>query len=252
MRLIESEITSLKHMMLDMAELVQRQFDQLAEAMTEHDEHLFHRIRRKETEIDLFDNKVERRCARILALYQPVANDLRFVFTVMKINASLEQIGDNINYIARKTLQFPQPMTDAFVQSLRLQEMLSQTGHMLTTALTAFFSEDTQLARRVFPMDDLVDEIHHQDIALITERMQAQPKDAPSLVQLLFVVKNIEKIADYAVSIAEEAIYFTEAEVYRHTNLKRAHRSRDESTDEGPEFPAASSGSVLEDPDTAG
>jgi phosphate transport system protein len=249
MRLIESEINSLKNSALDMAGLVQIQFEYLIEAVHTHDPIWIERIRKKEQEIDAFDNKIDRRCARVLALYQPVANDLRFVFSVLKVNGYLEQMGDLVNYIGRKMLKYSLPFDENFRQELRLREMLVRTSEMLTVSLDSFFTENPDLARQVFPMDDLVDDIHRASFDTIVRRIQAEPHNADTLLQLAFSIRNIEKIADLCVCVAEETIFHTEAEVYKHTDMKNAHRRQDNPSLGNSNPQVNSSRSITEDGD---
>lgn len=225
MRLIESEINQLKHFTLEMAELVQLQFDYLVQAVQHKDPVLAEKIKKKEQEIDAFDNRIDRRCARILALYQPVANDLRFVFSVVKINGYLEQMGDLINYISRKTLKFEEEISADLIQELRLMQMLECTRKIISGAVSAFFQEDTERTRAIFPMDDAVDEIHKASFEIIARHIEANPARVRTLMQLLINIKSVEKIADLGVNIAEEALFNTEAVVVKHSEVKNAHRN---------------------------
>jgi phosphate transport system protein len=153
-----------------------------------------------------------------------VANDLRFVFSVVKINGYLEQMGDLINYISRKTLKFDEPISPELMQELRLMEMLENTRQIIAGAVSAFFMEDTERTRAIFPMDDVVDEIHKASFEIIARHIEAKPSRVRTLMQLLINIKSIEKIADLAVNIAEEAVFNTEAVVVKHSELKNAHR----------------------------
>ncbi len=224
MRLIETEINELKLVVLEMAEHVQLQMELLTKALHQMDTMTLDKIRKKEKEIDAFDTNIDRRCARIMALYQPVANDLRFVFSAVKINGYLEQIGDLVNYVARKTMKFEEPLDPALLEELKLRDMLIQSNEILGLALNAFFTENPGLARSVFPLDDAVDEQHRQNYITLARYCQLNPENAATYIQLALNQKNIEKMADLGVAIAEEALFNTDAVIYRHSDIKSAHR----------------------------
>lgn len=219
MRLIEGEIDKLKIKIFDMAELVQLQFDLLAQAMHHPDPKLASKIKQKEQEIDSFDNKIDKRCARILALYHPVADDLRFVFSTLKVNSMLEQIGDLINFTARKAIALSEPIDPDFLEELHQLEMVKQTNEILTTSLNAFFTRNTELARSVFDMDDRVDELYHRAFDKISERLEANPAHARDYLNLCMIFKTMEKIADFGIDISKETIFMIDAVVYKHRQL---------------------------------
>lgn len=229
MRLIEQEIRDLKLKILDMAEVIIWQMQHLPAAVLNLDHELARRIRKKEKKIDKFDTKIDKRCERIIALHQPVASDLRFVLAAIKINQYLEQIGDIINGIARKTIAIEQGFTPNFLAKVKLQELLSLTENIVSDSLMAFFRENTVLARTIFEKDDAIDTIHRNAFHLISEQISVEPGRAEDYLNLLMIIKSFEKIADFAVSIAEDAIFHLEGIMYRHSEYK--HRSARYDTD---------------------
>lgn len=230
MRLIETEIRELKYKALDMAELVLMQLDDVISAISSLDLDLVKKIRKKEKKIDKYDIKIDRRCERILALYQPVANDLRFVTTVLKINAYMEQIGDIISGIARKLLEIHQDFDAEFLTELRLTEMMQRTRHIVSESLMAFFKEDLELAKGIFEQDDEIDLIHRNAFTIITSGIQQTPAKCAEYIQMLLIIKGLEKIADFAVGISEEAMFQIEGVIYRHNEMKNLHRESNSST----------------------
>jgi phosphate transport system protein len=225
MRLIETEIRELKLKMLDMADLVGLQLDFLQEALITHDDALMKRIKRHEKKIDKYDTKIDRRCERIIALHQPVADDLRFIFSAIKINSFLEQIGDIANGIARKISETHWPIEPAVYEALELQQMAKLTRCIVSEALYAFFKENAEMAHTVFAHDDSIDTINRRAFERVVEMIQKDPQKTDDYIQLLLIIKSLEKIADFAVNIAEESIYHLEGVIYKHTDLKHAHRN---------------------------
>jgi phosphate transport system protein len=227
MRLIESDIKQLKMKLLDMAELVQQQLSRVAIAFNTMDRELIPRIQKRERKIDKIDLKIDKRCERIIALYQPVANDLRFVFSVHKINAYLELIGDLIDSSAGKILKMEAQLPADLVEEMRLLEMQVRTQEVLQLALESFFYERPNQAREVFPMDDTIDELNHHAQRVLIERMQREPERISDYLQVLIFVRHLEKIADFANHIAQETIFTCEGVTYKHFYLKNRHKLRD-------------------------
>jgi phosphate transport system protein len=224
MRIIENEIRDLRNNVLDMAELVLLQFDLISVAIKELDYEIVKVVRNKEKNIDKFDVKIDRDCERIIALYQPLAKDLRFVFSVLKINAYLEQIGDIINGIARKILDIKLPHDPQFLVQIQLDTMLNLCRNLVAEALSAFFNENGFLARTIFEKDDAIDTIHREAFPLITEQIVAHPQRTSDYIQLHLIIKSVEKIADFAVSIAEEAIFHHEGVMFKHSEMKASYK----------------------------
>ncbi len=239
MRLIETEIRSLREKLLDMALLVQQQLQQANQAVLTHDVNLAQRVEAKEPKIDKFDNKIDKRSARILALYQPVANDLRFVLATIKINSWLEQIGDLIDSVAKKVSQTPEPWPEELLEQVKFQEMAETVQEVLSLAVDSFFQDNVQTSKSIVMLDDEVDEYYHCGKRRLYELIGEQPQNVESLVNLLMILKKLENIADYCVLIADESVYNIEAVMYKHSDSKMAYRS------EGP-TPVDFDGSAVE------
>lgn len=223
-RIIEGDIRELKHQVLDMAELILMQLGAVTEAITYLDHKLAEKVRRKEKKVDKYDISIDKKCERIIALYQPVANDLRFVFTVVKINSALEQTGDLIAGIARKIFEIRDQFDPALIEELRLKEMMELTREIVAQSLNAFFRENVESSKEVFAKDDAIDDIHRAAFGILVHRIQQRPEKTAEYIQLHLIMKSLEKIADFAVSIAEESIFQQEGVVYKHSSMKRAHR----------------------------
>jgi len=219
MRIIEGEIRELKHKVLDMAELVVYQFEEVTLALNHLDHDLARKVRQQEKKIDSYDVKIDQRCERIIALYQPVATDLRFVFSVLKINAYLEQVGDLISGIARKLMEIRDAFDPEFLEQVQLAQLIENTRLILSESLSSFFRENTDQARSLDLRDDLIDRIHRDSFELVASRIQVDPANTQAYLHLYLIIKSFEKIADFAVGIAHEAIFHVEGEVTRHNDL---------------------------------
>ena len=169
-----------------------------------------------DTAIDSAEVELEELCLRVLALYQPVAQDLRNVIAALKINNDLERIGDlsvsialRVQKIAGKQLPFIIP----------IEKMSSLCISLLKDSMIAFHKGDTSLARKVWERDSEVNELHRTNYGLLQNRMREDPDNIESYVSYLSISRNFERIADHATNIAEDVIYLIDGEIVRHTKL---------------------------------
>ena len=224
MRLIETEIRSLREKLLDMALLVQQQLQQANTAVMTHDSSLAQRVESREEKVDKYDNKIDKRSSRLLALYQPVANDLRFVLATIKINSWLEQIGDLVDSIAKKVSQTSEAWPDELLQETKFERMGETVQEILSTAINGFFQDNVETSKSIVMLDDEVDEYYHCAKRLIYSKIEQEPEKVEAYINLLMIVKKLENIADFCVLIADESVYNIEAVVYKHSDSKMAYR----------------------------
>jgi phosphate transport system protein len=164
--------------------------------------------------IDRQELEVEDKCLKILALHQPVAADLRFVITVLKVNNDLERMGDHAANIAGRaqSLSTHNPIETAG----RLQDMAAKVRSMVHDSLDALVSKDTAKARQVVLMDEEVDEAHRQMYPLIQDLMREDPTTIERAIWSLGVSRHLERIADLATNIAQDLVFMVEGEIVRH------------------------------------
>jgi phosphate transport system protein len=158
--------------------------------------------------------EVEEECLKILALYQPVAADLRFVVAVLKINNDLERMGDLAKNIAKRVAQ----LADAPKIDLppEIRSMAMQAQEMVKQSLDAVVQADPALARQVREEDDAVDEYRQQIRRKVLKGIVEHPENVENLLRVNSVSKHIERIADMATNIAEDVIYMVEGDIVRH------------------------------------
>ena len=211
---LQRAIEALKKNLLSLCAMVEEQVESAVRALLQRDPEMAHRVENRDQEIDHREDEVEEECLKDLALHQPVASDLRFIVSALKINNDLERIGDLAVNIARKAATFSAqpPMEIPF----DLAGMFQKTQSMLHDSLTALVTLDPKLASNVCARDNEVDKMK-REIRLKAEQMtQAMPERAPALLTLMAVSRNLERIADHATNIAEDVIYMTEGRIIRH------------------------------------
>jgi len=208
------EIDQLKKQVLSLSALVEEAVWLAVRAVQERDPRLAERVIDGDSVVDAREVAVEEECLKLLALYQPVASDLRFVVTVLKLNNDLERIGDlAVNIAGRaKYLASQPPLETAF----DFAGMATKTQEMLRLALDALVNVDPVKAREVCAMDDAVDAIHREVYCLVQKGIQADPVRVDIYITTLSISRYLERLADHATNIAEDVLYMFEGRVLRH------------------------------------
>lgn len=166
--------------------------------------------------IDDLEVLLEEEALKVLALHAPVAGDLRFIVSAIKINNDLERIADIAANIAKRTIDLESlPPT---TPPKHFDEMAQQTRTMVRETIQALIHRDEDRARALMELDDKVDDLNREILARIEERMLEEPEAIPALMRWANVVRLVERIADYATNIAEDIIYMEEGEIVRHGN----------------------------------
>lgn len=170
-------------------------------------EHLDRQIDRDEMDIDAL-------VLRILALRQPVAHDLRLLASALKLVTDLERVGDEATNIAERTREGPGTARDRVRGPL--EQMSDEAQEMLRGALECFVEEDTDRAEAVLRRDDVVDALYEKVVAEMTAFMAAHASEVPAALRVVQVARYLERVADHATNIAEEAIFMARGEDVRH------------------------------------
>jgi phosphate transport system protein len=214
---LNREIERLKRKILTMSAMVQDTISEAVRALYERDARLAEKVIASDSEIDHLELDIEEDCLKILALYNPVAHDLRFVIAVLKINNDLERMADlAVNIAERSKYLATQDKIQIPAELTRSAEIVDQ---MLKNTLEALIHVNTQLAREVIAEDNAVDDIHRQMYRLVQDSLRRQPDQAECLVSLLTVSRNLERIADQITNISEDVIYLAEGHLVRHGGL---------------------------------
>jgi phosphate transport system protein len=214
MRHLQREIDRLKRKILGLGALVEDSLRLAFQAIDQRDPAKARRVIEADHVIDQNEVDVEEDCLKILALYQPVASDLRFVAAVIKINSELERIGDLASNIAERAVQLtdehPVPVPHV------LSTMADRTQCILERALDALVRQDAVGARQVLVADDEIDVLYGHLIEDLKDIIREDPDHLDAIVLLFSVARYLERLADHATNIAEDVLYMVEGEIYRH------------------------------------
>lgn len=216
-KFIESELVLLKKEVDEMWTLVYNQLDRAGEAVLTLDKELAQQVLVRERRVNAFELKIDSDIEDIIALYNPVAIDLRFVLAMLKINSNLERLGDFAEGIARFAINCKEPVLDGeLLQKLRLEEMISQVLSMLELAKKRF----RKRVRKWQPLcakDNLLDEINANGTAVLADYIGKHPESALSCLNLVSVFRKLERSGDHITNIAEEIVFFIDAKVLKHS-----------------------------------
>lgn len=213
-RHIEHQIAQLKNSILQFGTIVEESISRSNTALFKRDVELAQKVVANDTEIDRLEVELEEECLKVLALYQPVAADLRFVVAVLKINNDLERIGDLASNIAKTVSQLT--ITGPLELPEEISSMAKQAEEMVKNSLDAVVKADPDLARQVRKEDDIVDAGRHTVRKLVMQQIKKDPEKVEGLLQINSISKHLERIADMATNIAEDVIYMVEGEIVRH------------------------------------
>lgn len=211
------EIEKLKKQILNLSAQVEENVILAVQALLTRDADLAAQIMESDAEIDRQEVAVEEEALKILALYQPVAADLRFLTTVLKINNDLERIGDlaaNIAKRARKLCKDPSLTAPA-----ELNETALRARDMVHNSLSAFVNFDTQLAHSVCESDDILDEFCKKVTRFVEHAGKQNPENLKYYLTMLLAARNLERIGDHATNIAEDVIYLVDGIIVRHNTF---------------------------------
>ena len=214
-RHLDREIEVLKAKLLELGAFVEDNLHKALTAIQKQDLKLAREIISSDETIDNMEVDLEEDCLKILALYQPVAADLRFIVSILKINTDLERIGDlavniaeRINFI--KALEEKEILSEIFIMAKKAREMLKRS-------LDSFVNLDLELAKKVCESDDEIDEINKNMHEKIRDEIIKRPDySTERLLRVLTTSRDIERIADHATNIAEGVIYLIEGKIVRH------------------------------------
>ena len=213
----EEELQVLKNRLLSMGALVEDRVHRAVQALMERDLSAAELVSNGDQEVNDLQIEIDDRCVKVLALQQPMAADLRFITSAIKINADLERIGDQAVNIAESAIKVlghspVRPPAD-------LRRVAELAERMTRDSLDAFVRKDVALARFVILRDDEVDRLKDKLFGELIAAMVADPQGIPDALSFILISRNLERIADHATNIAEDVIFMVEAKDIRHHHL---------------------------------
>jgi len=211
------ELEQLQQMLLQMGGLVESAIHRSVRSFTERDQNLANQVLQDEERINRMEIEIDKFGTRLLLLNQPMARDLRFITAGLKINTDLERMGDLAVNIAERSLSLMSSPT--IKPMIDMPRMASLVESMVLRSLDAFVKGDEPTAQEVLVSDDEVDHLRDSIYKELVDFMQKDPSTVQRAVDLIFVARDLERIADHATNIAEDVVYLVKGVDVRHRGV---------------------------------
>src|SRR5450631_2101805 len=223
----QQSLDQLKENLLVMAGLAEQAIQRAIEAYRVRDLSICDLVSRSEVAINRMERDIDQSALDLLAMEQPMAIDLRFILSVIKINADLERVGDAAKSISDRVRNMEQmPVADLPVD---IPRMATLSAEMVRKSLQAFIEADAEVARSVLTMDDAVDAMNRAAYKSLTKVMEEQSHVAPQALNALMISRALERVADHATNIAEDVIFWVRGADVRHYSSTQAKASESHS-----------------------
>ena len=212
--MLAHEITGLQHKLLEMAGLAEQMLRQAIESVLTRDDALARLVIATDDQIDQLENEIESSCIQLIALHQPVATELRFLTTAMKVNHNIERIADKSVAIAKRSIELLEyPPVKPFVDLPYAAQVIQS---MVKDVLDAFVNRNAEGALEIRERDNEVDEIYERMLHELLTILSEHPKLIQPGISLLLLFRHLERVGDLAAHIGEEVYYLVKGDVIRH------------------------------------
>ena len=213
---LDNELKRIKTRVAEMWDLVEFQVRSGKEALEKGDKVLAQKIIKRGKKVNKYDVKIDQLCENMLALFNPLAVDLRLILAILKINSNLERIGDTAEGIAGLILESEMPFEENLMEMTRVLEMYDGALLMLSEVKRAFLEEDTQLAKTVMRQDKALNKIHRNTDAVLIAYLKDNFANISQSLKVAGIIRKLERVGDHVTNIAEEIVFYVEAKVVKH------------------------------------
>ena len=214
-RHFHDQLSSLKEQLLGMSTKAEERTDLAVDALLTRDRDKANLVIAGDADLNRLEVEVEQAAVELLALQQPMARDLRFIIGAIKVSNDLERVGDHAVNIAESAIRLAEKPRIS-IRIPEIEVMARRARKMLSDSLDAFIRADGALGRKVCRDDDVVDSLHDSVFRVLLTHMMADPKTITPSLELLLVGRNLERIADLATNIGEDAVYLAEGKQIKH------------------------------------
>ncbi|MDR0660264.1 MAG: phosphate signaling complex protein PhoU [Prevotellaceae bacterium] len=225
MKHTERELSALKEEVSQMWRLVISQVEKVKQAYFSGDVEVAREIASREKRVDAFELKIDSDCENYIALFSPVAVDLRLVLSMIKISSTLERIGDFAEGIARHVVENECNKIDsALLEELQMEKIFDTLITMLSDSYVALESENTKLSGKILAKDNEIDELYNKSVDILTSHMRANTDFIACGLKTFLLIRKLERIGDHCSNIVEEIVFYVDAKVLKHGGRENAKR----------------------------
>ncbi len=211
------DLEALIERLLEMGGLVEEQLARAVESLLQADTGLAKAVRSTEEKVNQLDIELDEDCTRLLALQQPAASDLRMTLAISRCITDLERVGDEASKIAKMTLQLAED-GDAPIGYVEVRHIAQRAANMLHDVLHAFVRQDVEQAVGVAERDELLDREYGSAMRTLVTYMMEDPRAIGQVLNILWVLRALERIGDHACNIAEQVLYLVKGRDMRHAS----------------------------------
>jgi phosphate transport system protein len=218
---LEREINILKSSLLEMWSIVISQHEKAKLAIETYDRDIASEIHTNEKLLDAFELKHDIDCENLIALYNPVAIDLRFVLAVLKINYNLERIGDYANYMANTIRKSELPFDSQLLKDTHVAEMFEIAHIMMVEAYESFEKDDIKAIHDMSDLDKKLDVFNKESFRVLSEYVMKNPANARQAFEIFAIIRRLERVGDHNQNISEEIVFYLDARIIKHKKLQK-------------------------------
>ena len=222
MKHTEREIQSLKEEISEMWKLVLSQLEKAKQSYLNGDIELAREIASREKRVDAFELKIDSDCENFIALYSPVAVDLRLALSIIKFAITLERIGDFTKGIARHVIEDDcHKFAPQLIEDLQIEKVFDTVISMLSDGFVAFESENTKISGNILAKDLEVDDIYRKSFGILTDYLQENSTHIYCGLKTALLIRKLERIGDHCSNLVEEIVFYVDAKVLKHSGKKK-------------------------------
>jgi phosphate transport system protein len=219
------ELEYLQNLFIEMLELVKSQFTKSIAALISHDSDLAEEIIRTELRVNAYELNIEKDCENIIALFQPVATELRYVLAILKSVSELERIGDHAEFFSKILIENPNTLDKELLDKFKVQEMFMLTIQMYDNVLVSFESKNSESARKVFKIDKELNKMYKKSVVDMKEELSNQHPKSGEILNVYAIISRLERTGDLLTNIGEEIIFYLDAEILKHKKKRNKMKS---------------------------
>ncbi|MEI7594734.1 MAG: phosphate signaling complex protein PhoU [Bacteroidota bacterium] len=213
---LDKELQYLRELSVEMMEIVRNQILSSKTAILNFDHGIAESILRTESRVDALELNIEKECENIIALYQPVAADLRFILSIFKSVSDIERIGDHAVFIAKNLLDRTEPFDKVLVENINMSAMFDSTIELFDDVIMAMNCQDTQIARNTFKKDKDINKSFKKSVKVLKEEISKINQASDDIILLYATEARLERTGNLLSNVAEEIIFHVEAKVLKH------------------------------------
>lgn len=223
---IEIKLDLLREKLLEMAQLVRAQVQNSKHALFNADDELASLVIAKDEIIDNFELELDKECEQILALYNPLAIDLRFILACIKISLNLERIGDHAEGVCYSFKEIKKKINPLMMEAFKLDEMYVTALQMLDDVFLSMKNNDTKRAKKIFKKDLFLNKYYHRSIKTASIWIKEKPRETKKVLHVVNIIRKLERIGDLAKNISEEIIFHHEGKLLNRNSLSSKKRKK--------------------------